>query len=347
MSDVFVDLALALDRLPNGYPPTPSGVEITILKRIFTPEEASLASTLGKDWQEVGPIAAQAGLEPAAAQETLGKMASRGLVWAYQADSGWLFRLAPFIVGIYEAQRLDAELAGLVEQYLMNGGAEGIMRPQPALHRVVPAQKAVKSEWVMPYDDVRSILLEMKSFHVGDCICRVQQRLLGQPCEFPVHMCFSYSSRENPGDPDGISLQEALAILDRTEEIGLVHTVSNVAKGFGYICNCCGCCCGILRSVNELGIENSVAQANYYAVIDPVLCAGCGTCLQRCQVKAIEDQAGVSVVVRARCIGCGLCVTGCPNEAARLELKPEAEIVHPPADFPTWERERLAYRAQH
>jgi hypothetical protein len=39
-----------------------------------------------------------------------------------------------------------------------------------------------------------------------------------------------------------------------------------------------------------------------------------------------------------------LCVTGCPNDVAKLRLKPEAEIIHPPADFATWEHERLIHR---
>ena len=66
-----------------------------------------------------------------------------------------------------------------------------------------------------------------------------------------------------------ISHEEALAVLDEAERVGLVHTVSNVASGIGYVCNCCGCCCGLLRGINEWGIEHSVAQANYFAEIDP------------------------------------------------------------------------------
>jgi ferredoxin len=49
-------------------------------------------------------------------------------------------------------------------------------------------------------------------------------------------------------------------------------------------------------------------------------------------------------VDRDRCIGCGLCVTGCPNGVARLERKPEAEIVHPPRSYGDWEQQRLRNR---
>ena len=87
-----------------------------------------------------------------------------------------------------------------------------------------------------------------------------------------------------------------------------------------------------------------MARAGYYAVIDPDECLGCGTCIERCQVHAIAEQDGISVVDRERCIGCGLCVTGCPNDVARLQRRPEAEIVHPVVDFAAWEHERLVNR---
>jgi electron transport complex protein RnfB len=112
----------------------------------------------------------------------------------------------------------------------------------------------------------------------------------------------------------------------------------------GYVCNCCGCCCGILRGITDYGIDNSIARANYYAVIDPDECVGCGTCIDRCQVKAIFERDGVSVVDRDRCIGCGLCVTGCPDGVAKLVRLPDAEMIHPPESFADWERERLENR---
>jgi NAD-dependent dihydropyrimidine dehydrogenase PreA subunit len=240
---------------------------------------------------------------------------------------------------------MDHEFAHLAEEYLAEGGAVGIMKPQPALHRVIPSQSAVKTEWILPYDDVKAVLQTQKTFSLRDCVCRVQQDLIeSRRCSFPVRTCLSFSTYERPPRPDDISKEEALAVLDKFEKMGLVHTVSNIMKGLSYVCNCCGCCCGILRGINDWGIENSVAYANYYSEIDPEKCKGCGTCIKRCQVKAVSKQNGISVVDRKRCIGCGLCVTGCPNSAAKLHRKPEKEIVNPPLDYATWEHERLHNR---
>jgi len=344
---LFENLANALDKLPNGFPRTPSGVEVKILKKIFSPEEAALAVQLGGTFEPIDQVAARLGMPVDQARKQLFKLVRRGVLWLDMGGGKPCVRLAPFIVGLYEAQLelMDHELAHLTEEYMLHGGAEGIMRPYPSIHRVVPARLAMKTEAVLPYDDVRALLLASKTFAVRDCICRAQQDALGsRECDFPLGMCLNFSTTERAPVPGDITQEQALAILDKSEQIGLVHTVSNVMQGVDYVCNCCGCCCAILRGINELGIENSVAYANYYAVIDPETCLACGDCIERCQVHAISEGDGFSVVDRARCIGCGLCVTGCTNDVARLERKPEAEIILPPANFPAWEQARLHAR---
>ena len=40
--EVYHKLAKVLDTLPNGFPATESGIEIRLLKKIFTPEQADL-----------------------------------------------------------------------------------------------------------------------------------------------------------------------------------------------------------------------------------------------------------------------------------------------------------------
>jgi electron transport complex protein RnfB len=344
---VFEKLANALNRLPNGFPRTSSNVEILILKKIFSNEEADLASHLTAEYEPISYIADRVGGKSDEIKVRLVAMAKRGLVWMSRGDAEITFRLAPFLVGIYESQveNMDHEFAHLFEEYMENGGAAGIMKPQPALHRVIPARSAVKSEWILPYDDIRAMLENAKSFRVHDCICRIQQDALSRRrCDFPVKNCLTFSPAERPKHENDITKEQAIALLDKSEELGLVHTVSNVIKGIFYVCNCCGCCCGILRGITDWGIEESVARANYYAVIEPESCNSCGICIDRCQVKAIVEKDGVAVVQLDKCIGCGLCVTGCPVQAAQLERKPDTEMVEPPEDFSAWEKRRRDHR---
>jgi electron transport complex protein RnfB len=344
---VFEELADALDRLPNGFPRTVSGVEIAMLKKIFTREEAELAGMLGGEYEPIDEISARLQLSEPELKPRLVSMAKRGLLWMGRKDGKMSFRLAPFIVGIYESylERMDHEFAHLFEEYMEQGGAAGIMKPQPALHRVVPVRGSVKSEWILPYDDIRSMFDKAKSFRVNDCICRVQQdKLNRRRCDFPVRNCLTFSPVERPRRPNDITKEEAIALLDEAEEVGLVHCVSNAIQDVFYVCNCCGCCCGILRGITDWGIEESVARANYYAGVDTDECTGCGICVERCQVKAITLEQGIAAVAREKCIGCGLCVSGCTATAVKLEYRADSELIHPPDDFGTWERMRLQSR---
>ena len=348
IDEVYERLADQLNSLPNGFPRTGSGVEIRLLKKIAQPEEAWLVSQLGRKIESVEEIIARVGLPVEEVTEGLQALSRRGLVQAACREGVLRYRLAPFLFGIYAAQlhTIDHELAHLFEQYMMLPGvAQGILGTHPPLHRVIPAQKAMKSEWILPYDDVRALLLQAKSYALRDCICRVEQDILGsRRCSFPVRACLNFSSVERPAEPNSISQEEALAILDEAEEVGLVHTVSNNVKDVFYVCNCCGCCCGILRGITQHGIENSVAKANYYSEIDPTQCTSCEICVDRCQVGAISMKDGLAVVDLSCCIGCGLCVTGCPYMAAYLNKRPDAQMVNPPADFAAWEAERLRSR---
>jgi electron transport complex protein RnfB len=223
---VYERLAEALNKLPNGFPRTPSNVEIKLLKKIFSFEEASVAGQLAGSMESVEVIANRIGLPTEDAESKLVKMAKRGLLWSQKEDEKLFFRLAPFVVGIYESQleSMDHELAHLVEDYLANGGAAGIMKPQPALHRVIPAQKAVKSEWILPYDDVKTILLNSKTFRLNDCICRVQQDHIGRRCDFPLRTCLSFSSIERQPSEHDISKEEALAFLDKAGDGSRAHS---------------------------------------------------------------------------------------------------------------------------
>ena len=345
-TDVYEKLARVLDLLPGGYPQTKSGIELQILRKIFSLEEALMATKMTGTMEPVDTIAARANLSEEETEEKLKAMGKRGIVWGSRASGMWKFRLAPFILGFYEATMYvgDHELAHLCEQYFNEGGMAGLMRPEPAFMRAVPAQQALKTEVILPYDDIRALILQSKSFELRDCVCRKQQDLAGKrKCDFPLRVCLAFLPKEKPMGPISITQEEALKVLDQTEDVGLVHCVRNVATGVYAVCNCCGCCCGILRGITEFGIESSVARANYYAVVDPDECNGCGVCEDRCQVNACSVDT-VAKIDLAKCIGCGLCVTGCSNEAVTLELRPDAEIIHPPENYAAWEQQRLGNR---
>jgi electron transport complex protein RnfB len=293
-------------------------------------------------------IAARAGVDPQAAYHTLKVMARKGQIRAGRNEGQLAFGLLPFVVGIYEEQlpRLDEELARLFEQYFLE--AQGAFtRQSPPIHRVIPVEEAVPADIeILPYERASELLDNARSWGVRDCICRVQQKLIGKGCDRPVENCLTFAPVEGVFDHSEatrpITKEEAFRILREAEDAGLVHSPGNYRDGNHYICNCCTCCCGVLRSIAEFSLPTVVATSSFVAVVDADACAGCGDCLARCQFGAMAVPDGVCLVDAGRCVGCGLCTAVCPNEALHLERRPEGEIPLPPADLKDW----MAQRAQ-
>lgn len=346
MNSIYADLADALNALPNGFPRTKTGSDIDLLKFMYSEKEAGMASRLTGKWETAEKIAERLNKLPKETLAGLFLMVRQGKVWMDRKDGRTFFRLAPFVVGSYEAHadKMNEEMALLFEKYFSDGGAEGIMKPQPALHRAIPVMDIAEMEWILPYDNVLAILEEAKTFHVEDCICRKQKEALGEGCGAPKHNCLSFTTVKREKKPGDISKEEAIKILKEAEESALVHSVSNVVNGLHYICNCCGCCCGILRGINDWGIENSMARANYEAIVSSDDCIGCEICLERCQVSAIKMVDGIAVIDRDKCLGCGLCETTCASKAIKLAPRPVKEQFDPPAGFGDWEKQRLKNR---
>lgn len=145
-----------------------------------------------------------------------------------------------------------------------------------------------------------------------ECICKKEQGLLDNPCD--------------------------RTILKKAENEALVHLTSNFQNDHFFICNCCGCCCGVLHAINKLGIPaQTVVNSHYFAKIAADECTACGTCAEeRCQIKAIEEHEDVYQIIQENCIGCGLCLTTCPAEAISLVRKAEEEITMPPLNEKNW-----------
>lgn len=353
MSDaIFRKLAEVLDTLPNGFPATPEGTEIRLLKKIFAPDEAEMFCELKLNFETPDQIAGRTGRPLAEVAKIMETMAQKGQVFGIDMGGIKLYRMMPWAFGIYELQlpHMDREFAELNEEYGPAFGKQFFSNP-PQLMQVIPIESEIKSEHAaLPYERVSNIIENSQSFMYFDCICKKEKGLMGDPCEKPTQVCTAYAPIPGIFDnhPYGKTMtrQEAYDLLNRAEEAGLVHLTWNVKSGHYFICNCCGCCCGVLRGITEMGIEPSkVINSAYYARIDPDACAACGVCAdERCQVNAIEAGEDAYRVVPEKCIGCGLCITTCPTEAISLIRKPEELIQEPPEHEMDWYDKRAQMR---
>jgi Na+-translocating ferredoxin:NAD+ oxidoreductase subunit B len=347
---VYRRLAKVLDTLPNGFPPTENGLEIKILKKVFEPDEAELFCKLKLTYETPKQIAQRNQLSLEGLPDKLEDMWGKGQIESRISEGVRVFRMVPWVVGIYEFQlnRMDKEFAQLTEEYGPILGTQLIMN-KPHLMHVIPVEKDIPTDYkALPYDKVSNIIDNGKSFVVFDCICRKKTRMLGKGCDKPLEICMAIGDEADVfvNHPMGgriISKPEAYTLLQKAEEAALVHMTSNVQDGKWYICNCCGCCDPQLQVVGAglTGIINS----HFYAEIDQDLCASCGICAnERCQVKAIDEKDDSYFINPVKCIGCGLCVSTCSTEAIRLVHKTPQEILPPATNEMDWWEKRAAAR---
>lgn len=342
-------LARRLDSLPNGYPPSPDGLEIKILEKLFTPQEAELASLLRLTLEDARLIAERTGGDPYQVRDMLKSMAKRGLIDAGRIEGGLGFGLLPFVVGIYEMQvdSLDAAFAQLFEHYYQQS-FENVLNIEPAVHRVIPVGESVQVDMeIRPYESAQDIVKKANAWGVVDCICRKQKALIGDPCDHPVEVCMTLNKKagafDNSSHIRALTLEEALDTLQIAAEAGLVHSVSNNLHGESYICNCCTCSCGVLRGISELGIANAVARSAFVNTVDEDLCLACEDCLEYCQFDALSMDL-IAQVDQLRCVGCGVCVQACPEAALILVRRPEQDVLPIPASKSDWMQQRATAR---
>ena len=346
--DVFYKLAKVLDTLPNGFPATESGVEIKLLKIVFNEEQAELFCNLRLTFETAAEIANRTGRPLNGLEERLITMAKAGQLFTLKLGGARYYKMLPWVFGIYELQlgRMDKAFAELVEEYWPAYGKQFFTNQPPIMQTLAVEETIPLHQEALPYEKVSTIIDNGQSFLVNECICKKERGLIEKPCDRPVHVCLAIAPVPGIFDksPLGrvISKEEAYALLNQAEEAGLVHLTGNVQVGQFYICNCCKCCCGVLRSINEFGIPAAmVLNSHYYAEIDPESCIGCGTCAnERCQVGAIEELEDTCRVIPDRCIGCGLCIGTCPAEAIRLVHKDRDALTTPPFTEDDWFDER-------
>jgi ferredoxin len=337
--DVYERLAQHLDDLPAGFPRTESGVEIRILRRLFTPDDAKLALHLTLIPEEARVIARRAKIPVEQAPRRLEEMVEKGLIFSrHQEDKPPVYMSSPFAVGFWEAQvnKLDRELIQNAEEYSSTYLEHSFWRGLPQL-RTIPVGKSISTQTeVMPYERAEELVRAQKTFAVGNCICRQEKRILGEGCEKPEESCMSFGIAAETivrtGRGRAISQEEALAILHRAEEVGLVLQPAN-AKDALFICTCCGCCCGVLRSLKRYPVPASVVASPFLANLNVDTCKGCGTCVKRCQMEAISLADSKAALDLNRCIGCGLCVSTCPTDSLSLVRKPKAKQPYVPKDI--------------
>jgi electron transport complex protein RnfB len=336
MSDVYEKLRERLDEYSIGFRSTGTGLEIRLLKRLFTEEEAHMYLNLKRSLQSASDIAEKTGRPEKEVEEMLRAMTEKGLTiprFPKKKGEPFYYAAAPYLHGLFEHQvkGFDKDTAKLMLQL----NRVGYYTRGPAPLRTIPVGAAVATESrVAPYEDVRKVLESKRRIAVADCACAVVRGSGDASCTRPREVCLMFDFYADYYIDRGLGRElqkeEIPSLLEKCEKAGLVPQFGNSANPDA-LCNCCPDCCESLQAVKRSPKPAKSASANYFCTVDTESCIGCGDCEDRCPMDAVslseEDTAQVDLL---RCIGCGLCVSTCPEEALRLVRKPEETIRIPP-----------------
>lgn len=345
---VYRVLQRHLDGQTLRFPALKSGADIRLLKYIFTPDEAGVATRLSHRFESLEDIYRRAQDltdSPEELEGLLDAAVQKGGIGYTERGGNAYYRNIPLIIGIYEAciHRLTPDLLKdireMSKESRLSFGLSFVSTEVPQF-RTIPVEYSITPEHhIAQYDELRNLIEETEGpIVVLECICRKASRIEGAPCKKTSReeICLTFENAAKmclkKGIGRAIGREEALETARQNQEEGLVLNTSNARK-IEFICGCCDCCCGLIHDMAKMPRPAHFFQHNYYSEIEPSLCTACGACVGRCPMNAPEINARkkTAVVDLHRCIGCGVCVPRCKPGAISL-IKKDKESVPPETD---------------
>ncbi len=256
-TDVYRELQKRLDLYSVGFPSTNSGVEIKILKKLFSEEDATIYLDLTHLLEPSEAVARKLGLSIPEAKDKLADMAERGLLFSRKENNRTLYGTTAFVHGIFEYQvnRMDKELAELMEQYNAEAMEHTMAQNRESFLRTIPIQKSIEVENnIASYDDAVEILKNKKTISIANCICRTTKSKIDEGCDNLLEACFMFNTmaeyyiEHNLGRQ--ITFEEGVAILTRGQKDGLVTQAATSQNPAG-MCLCCGDCCVVVTDISN------------------------------------------------------------------------------------------------
>ena len=189
------------------------------------------------------------------------------------------------------------EVGRAFDEYTRNLAANmGAMIPDGyGLMRVIPVESALEGiEGVSDYERISHYLDKYDRFSVSPCSCRASRSSLGDGCghleeDMCVQMGRGAEHYIRTGRAREITREQAIEIIRRAEENGLMHDMVNIEEPgeSAAICNCCACACFGLRVGLMFGARDAI-RSNYVAEVDEAKCVACGQCVETCPGNALK-----------------------------------------------------------
>jgi len=342
------------DRHVTGAPASPTFTKI--LEILFTPEEAQIARRFPSIPQPLSKIAKKLKMEEGRLSDLVQDLAHRGLMIDIEHKGKRYAALPPVVIGFFEytfmRSRGDApmaEIARLFDQYMIEDDrfSRAVFQKQTQIGRSMVREESLPQGdhiEILDWERASHVVKTASSHAVSLCACRHKAEHLGKACEHDQNNCLSFGSAADVlvhnGLAKSISVSDSMKLLEQGKEAGLAQTGDNVQNKLSYICNCCGCCCGMIEAIKTFDINNAIVSSNWIVEIDTTNCDGCAKCADACPVDAIEmEKYEMDGRKRQRairdadvCLGCGICPSVCKTGSAVLQSR-EQRVFTPETSF--------------
>ena len=342
---VYRQLCETMARRGGMYPGKDMPEFYELVEELFSTQEAAVSNALPRGFNDAAVIAEAMGRTGEDIAPVLEEMAYKGLCMSGKKGDVTVYAGLPFVPGIFEYQFMrgtdtdrDRRLAILIQQYKDAVDKNRVRRDGDfSTMRVITVDRTIQTgNRIHTYDQVKSYIENYSPLSVSTCYCRHQARLIDKEshCGKPDDVCLQFGRgagfviERRMGRQ--IYREEAMDILDRSEEAGLVHCTNN-RQEIDFLCNCCSCHCLILKNALAYPKPGLSLNSGFQPRWDLELCSSCETCIERCPMGALSvDDRDMPRVNLDRCIGCGVCATGCPVGA--IEMEQRKGIPVPPVD---------------
>jgi Pyruvate/2-oxoacid:ferredoxin oxidoreductase delta subunit len=344
-----------LNRNVTGAPDSPAMRRV--LRLLFSPEDAHVARQLPQVIS-LPDLAERLEVEIVELDRHVTSMAHRGLVLDFERRGTRYVMAAPVVIGFFEftfmRERSDAPMEEYAEAFEElfddESFARSVFGASTQIGRSFVREEAVPAEVeILDWERATNAVRSADAVAVSLCPCRSDARLRGDGCDAPIRTCLSFGSAARmlarSGIAETITPDQAMGILEEAKAAGLAQTGDNVREDVSYVCNCCGCCCGMMRAVKQYHIYDGIVPSNFIATVDHSLCRGCTKCAKACPADAIDivpthgrgPRRNWAVIDPERCLGCGVCDDVCRWDARSMEPRTNPSYI--PAD--TMERVAL------
>ncbi|MGD0855660.1 MAG: 4Fe-4S binding protein [Dehalococcoidia bacterium] len=342
---VYEKMAGALNARSMALPAVKCDEFYNLVTFLFTPEEASIFISMPLGLAPIEEIAENLHVtDLKQLSDRIETMADKGLIHIRDRNGKKVYEALPFVPGILEFQLMR----GIVDEHhkkmatLLRDYARAMIKtltsanPPPmesyAPGKKVDVNKDVDSKaTIVPYQEIKELLLKTDYISCGTCICRHQGALLGKPSTKPINNCMilgeSAKFATERGFTTRMTTEEAIKRIEEAEDAGLIHQFANSPDvATNLLCNCYKDLCMIIRGVSKSPFPSMAVNARWLVKINEDDCTACEACIPRCQMDALKMADGKLTRDENRCIGCGICMWVCPTEALKLEPRPASKI---------------------